>query len=178
MIKGKGTMRKMCGRLYDEKLKEACDKLPDNRDYLFLIVDDRKNRTLPCTQYLFSVVYAYLSKTLPDHPAPIALYKYFEQMFASVHTCTINGERYEYRDLKSEKSIDVNNFIERVIEYVRNEWDIEIPRDESFKDPEVREFYSCAYLNQDMEWNSVISSLKAKRSKNDERRQTTKEESI
>lgn len=163
-------MRKMCGQLFDKELQEACAKLPDDRDYLFLIVDDRKNRTLPCTQYLFSVVYSYLSKTLPDHPAPIALYKYFEAKFAPVHTCIINGERYEYRDLKSEKSIDVNNFIERVVEYALNEWGIEIPRDSEFKDPEMREFYSTAYLNQDMEWSSVISSLKAKQSKNDERR--------
>lgn len=168
MIKGRGKMRKLCGQLLDKELREACCKLPDNREYQFLIVDDKKNRTLPCTQYLFSVVYSYLSKTLPDHPAPLALYKYFEHKFAPVHTCIIDGERYEYRDLKSEKSVDVNNFIERVVEYASEEWGIKIPRNEDFADPKMREAYSAAYLNQEIEWSSVISSLNL--SKDNERR--------
>lgn len=168
MIKGRGEIRKTCGELFDKELREACEKLPDNQKYQFLIVDEKKNRTLPYTQYLFSVVLRYLSGVLPDHPSPIALYKYFEDMYAPVHTCTINGEQFDYCELKSEKASDVNNFIERVVEYALNEWGIEIPRRESLSDPENREFYSQAYLNQDMEWSSVISSLKL--SKDNERR--------
>jgi hypothetical protein len=175
MIKGKGKMRKMCGKLFDEELREKCAKLPDNRDYLFLIVDDKKNRMLPYTQYLHSVVYKYLSSVLPDHPDTIALYKFFEQKFAKVRTCTINGKRFEYRELKSEKTVDVNSFIERVIEYARKEWGIEIPTREAFSEPEMREFYSEAYQNQEVEWNSVISSLKKKDTKNYERRNSEKE---
>lgn len=172
MIKGKGKMRKVCGTLFDKELKKACEKLPDNHEYEFLIVDERKNRNLPFTQYLFSVVLKYLSATLPDHPTPIALYKYFEDMFAPIHTCTINGEQFEYCELKSEKAVDVNNFIEKVVEYASKKWGIKIPRNEDFADPDMREFYSRAYLNQDQEWNSVFSSLKL--SKDNERRRKEK----
>lgn len=168
MIKGKGKMRKLGGTLFKKELEEACEKLPDNHDYEFLIVDERKNRNLPYTQYLFSVVLKYLSAQLPEHPTPIALYKYFEDMFAPIHTCIIHGERFEYCELKSEKSVDVNNFIERVVEYASEKWGIKIPRNEDLASPEMREFYSQAYLNQDMEWSSVISSLKL--SKDNERR--------
>ena len=56
MIKGKGKMSKMCGQLFDEELRKACSKLPDNAEYEFLIVNQKKNRNLPYTQYLFSVV--------------------------------------------------------------------------------------------------------------------------
>lgn len=162
MIKGKGTFRKVAGRLLAEELRVACDKLPDNAEYSFLIVDNEKNRKLPVLSYLFSVVLTYLSDNLPDKPSTIALYKFFEDMYAPLHTCTINGERFDYCELKSEKSIDVNNFIEMVVEYAADNWGIIVPRSEVMKDPENRELYSQAYLNQDIAWQSVISSLKSK----------------
>lgn len=168
MIKGKGSIRKVCGRLFDDDLQKACGKLPDNQEYDFLIVDKKKNKTLPYTQYLFAVVLRYLSGVLPDHPKAIALYKYFEDMYAPIHTCTINGEQFEYCELKSEKVVDVNNFIERVVEYAQKEWGIEVPRNADLATPENRELYSQAYLNQDLDWSSVISSLKL--SKDNERR--------
>lgn len=167
MIK-KGKIRKFNGRLLDDELKAACDKLQDNKDYLFVIADEGKNRNLPYITYLFSVVLKYLSDTLMGHPSPIALYKFFEGMYAPVHTCAINGKRFEYRELKSEKSSDVNNFIERVVEYASKNWGVEVPRNEALAMPESRELYSQAYLKQDIDWNSVISSLKT--SKDSERR--------
>ncbi len=167
MIK-KGKFRKFNGRLLDDELKAVCDKLKDNQEFVFVIADEGKNRNLPYTTYLFSVVLKYLSDTLPEHPSPIALYKYFEKMYAPVHTCTINGAQFNYCELKSEKSIDVNNFIERVVEYASQRWGIEVPRNETLAKPENRELYSQAYLQQDIDWNSVISSLK--KSKDDERR--------
>lgn len=168
MQKGHGTIRKVCGELHDDELQKACGKLPDNREYDFLIVDHEKNRKLPYMQYLFAIVFPFLSQALPDKPDKKALYKYFEDMFAPVHTCTINGEQFEYCDLKTEKTVDVNNFIEKVVEYALKKWGIEIPNLEFFEKPESRDFYSQAYLNQDLAWNSVISSLKL--SKDNERR--------
>lgn len=155
-------MRKVAGTLYAEELRAACDKLPDNTEYEFLIVNEKKNRNLPYITYLFSVVLTFLSNSLPDHPSTIALYKFFEDTFAPIHTCTINGEQFEYCELKSEKSIDVNNFIERVVEYASKNWGIEIPRNETLAQPEYREIHSQAYLGQEVEWGSFISSLKSK----------------
>lgn len=172
MIKGKGKMRKVCGVLYDEELRVKCLKLPDNRNYSFLIVDDMKNKSLPHTTYLFSVVLRCMSEQLPDHPSTIALYKFFEDMFAPIHTCTINGEQFSYCELKSEKVVDINNFIEKVVEYASVKWGVEIPRNGDLAKPEYREFYSQAYMNQDIAWSSVISSLK--KSKDNERRNEKK----
>ena len=166
MIK-KGKFRKFNGQLLDDELKAVYDKLLDNKEYVFVIADEGKNRNLPYLTYLFSVVLKYLSDMLPDHPSTTALYKYFEDMYAPIHTCTVNGEQFEYCELKSEKSIDVNNFIERVVEYASKNWGIEVPRNETLAKPENRELYSQAYLKQDIDWNSVISSLKI--SKDNER---------
>lgn len=171
MIK-KGKFRKFNGQLLDDELKAVCDKLPDNKEYVFVIADEGKNRNLPYLTYLFSVVLKYLSDMLPDHPSTTALYKYFEDIYAPIHTCTVNGEQFEYCELKSEKSIDVNNFIERVVEYASKNWGIEVPRNETLAKPENRELYSQAYLKQDIDWNSVISSLK--NSKDNERRSKEK----
>lgn len=171
MIK-KGKFRKFNGRLLDDELKAVCDSLKDNQEYVFVIADEKKNRNLPYITYLFSVVLKYISDTMPDHPSPIAVYKYFERKFAPVHTCTIDGEQFEYCELKSEKSIDVNNFIEMVVEYVSEKWGIEVPRNETLAKPENRELHSQAYLMQDIDWNSVISSLK--KSKDNERRSKEK----
>lgn len=171
MIK-KGKFRKFNGQLLDDELKAVYDKLPDNKEYVFVIADEGKNRNLPYLTYLFSVVLKYLSDMLPDHPSTTALYKYFEDIYAPIHTCTVNGEQFEYCELKSERSIDVNNFIERVVEYASKNWGIEVPRNETLAKPENRELYSQAYLKQDIDWNSVISSLK--NSKDNERRSKEK----
>ena len=171
MIK-KGKFRKFNGRLLADELKAVCDSLKDNQEYVFVIADEKKNRNLPYLTYLFSVVLKYISDTMPGHPSPIAVYKYFERKFAPVHTCTIDGEQFEYCELKSEKSIDVNNFIEMVVEYVSEKWGIEVPRNETLAKPENRELHSQAYLMQDIVWNSVISSLK--KSKDNERRSKEK----
>lgn len=168
MIKGKGKMKKVAGHLFDDELKEACQKLPDNENYLFLIVDDGKNKNLPYLSYLFSVVLKYLSDALPDHPSTTALYKFFEDKFAPIHKCTVNGEKYEYLELKSEKQSDVNNVIEKIVEYALKEWGIEVPRQEELKTPEQRELHSQAYLNQEVKWSSFLS--RRKQLSKDERR--------
>lgn len=158
MIKGNGKLRKIGGILYDRELKESLKKLPENENYMFLIVDDKKNRNLPSLAYLFSVVLKYISDSLPDHPSTAALYRYFEDCFAPLHTCTINGEVFEYTDLKGEKQNDVGDFIERVIVYARKKWDIIVPTQEELKDPTMRETYAKAYQKQEIDWSSFISS--------------------
>lgn len=160
MIKGKGKLIKVAGHVVYDEFKKACEKLPDNDDYLFVICDNNKNRNLPYLSYFFSVVLSYLSSALPDHPSTTALYKFFEDMFAPIHTSEINGEQFQYCDLKSEKQSDVNEVIEKVVEYALKEWGIEVPRQEDLKDPEIRELHSQAYLKQEVDWSNFISSRK------------------
>lgn len=160
MIKGKGKLRKIGGILFDKELKESLKKLPDNENYLFLIVDDTRNRNLPSLAYLFSVVLKYISDNHPDHPSTEALYRYFEDCFAPLHTCLINGEEYEYTNLKGEKASDVSDFIERVVEYAYKKWGIVVPTNEELRDPSMREAYSKAYQMQEVDWRNFISSKK------------------
>lgn len=174
MIRGKGKIVKVAGHTFMDDINNVCEKLPDNDEYLFCIVDNRKNRNLPFLSYFFSVVLSYISFSLPDKPNTTALYKYFEAMFAPVHSVEINGERFQYRELKSEKAVDVNNVIEKVVEYAREEWGIEVPREGLMKEPDLRELYSQAYLNQEVDWSNFISSLNnnskdERRSKKNER---------
>ena len=175
MIRGKGKLTKVAGTIFSSEFEQSCEKLPDNREYLFVICDDTKNRNLPFISYFFSVVLKYISDALPDHPGTTALYKYFEDMFAPVHVSKINGKRFKYCELKSEKSRDFNNIIEKVVEYALNEWGIEVPRNEELRDPANRELHAQAYLNQEVEWSSFISSRKT--ISKDERR-TEKSECI
>lgn len=158
MIRGKGKLIKVAGHTVIDEFTQACQKLPDGDDYLFVICDNTKNRNLPYLSYLFSVVLKYLSDALPDHPSVTALYKYFEDMFAPIHIVKINGKQYEYCELKSEKSSDVNGVIEKIVEYALQEWGIEVPRQEDLKDPALRELHSQAYLNQEADWSNFISS--------------------
>lgn len=173
MIKGKGKLQKVAGHVVIDEFNAVCDKLPDGEDYLFVVCDDTKNRNLPYLSYLFSVVLKYLSDALPDHPSTTALYKFFEDMFAPLHTSEINGQQFEYCELKTEKASDVNNVIEKVVEYALKEWGIEVPRNEDLKDPAMRELHSQAYLNQEVDWSNFISSRKLskdeRRSNKDER---------
>ena len=173
MIRGKGKLTKVAGHTVIDEFTAACQKLPDNDDYLFVICDNTRNRNLPYLSYFFSVVLRYLSDALPDHPSTTALYKFFEDMFAPIHTSTINGEQFEYCELKSEKVRDVNDVIEKVVEYALNEWGIEVPRQEKLKEPEMRELHSQAYLNQEVDWSSFISSHK-KLSKDERRNEEEK----
>lgn len=162
MITGQGGIRLVGGVLYDEELKKVLGKLKDGVSYSFLVVDDRDNRQLPNQQYLFSVVLKCISDQLPDHPPTISLYRYFEKKFAPHHTCTVNGEQFEYCDAKSERKVDFDGFIERIIEYSQREWGIEMVSTAELRDADAREFYSMAYKNQLADWNSFISSRKNK----------------
>ena len=162
MIKGQGKFRKIAGTLQKRELDVVLDELPDGENFKFLIVDDKPNRVLPQLTYLFSVLLKVISDQLPDHPSTSALYRYFEDEFAPLHTCTINGERYEYCDLKREKAIDVGKFIEKVAEFARTEWNLEIPENKDLRKPENNELYSQAYLQQEVDWCRFLSSKNKK----------------
>ena len=169
MIKGKGEIRKVAGQLFCDELDDALDKLHDGEDYKFLIVDNKRNRALPYLNYLFSVVLKALSDQLPDKPSTKALYRYFEELFAPEHTCTIGGEHYTYQDMKGEKSNDFDVFIERIIDYSTKKWGAVFPEKNELTDPANREYYIQAYAEQEAEWISFISSKKNKKL-SDERR--------
>ena len=160
MIKGQGKFRKIDGNLFKHELDASLAKLPDGENFKFLIVDDKPNRVLPQLTYLFSVLLKVISDQLPGHPPTEALYRYFEVMFAPRHTEMVNGKQFEYCDLKSEKTVDVSDFIERVIEYAQKSWNITVATNESLRNADNREFYSLAYQNQEVNWNKFISSKK------------------
>ena len=79
---------------------------------------------------------------------------------SAFHLTLNRNKRSVTLDLKSEKAVDVNIFIERVVEFVQKHWNIEVVSNESLRDPENREFYSLAYKNQEISWNKFISSKK------------------
>ena len=158
MIKGRGRIQKIGGILKEQELKAAVEKLPDNQEYDFLIYDHKVNRLLPHLNYLFSVVLKQISEQLPDHPSTTALYKYFEEIFAPEHICTINGKEYSYFDLKNEKSTDFGKVVENIAEYAQKRWNITVTTNEELKRPECRDFFVKAYANLEIDWNSFISS--------------------
>lgn len=173
MIKCKGKFKSLSGNLFGDDPVKSIWSLPDG-EYSYLVVDKTVNKNLPFLTYLFSVVLKSIQDELPDHPSPTCLYKYFEELFAPVHTCTINGSTYQYKELKGEKQRDVNDVIEKIIEYALDYWGIEIPKNDELRDPEARELYSQAYLNQEVNWSSFISRRKQHLSK-DERRNEQKD---
>lgn len=163
MIKGKGKIRKIGGVLQKRELDEALAKLKDDVDgYDFLLYDHKSNRQLPNLTYLFSVVLKQISDELPDHPSTTALYKYFEEIFAPEHTCTINGEKYTYFDLKNEKSTDFGNVVEKIAEYAHKRWNITIIAKDELRNAEAREFFAKAYANQEVDWMQFLSHRKNK----------------
>lgn len=158
MIKGKGKIRKLDGVLYKKELDEVLEKLKDSDDgYDFLVYDHKNNRQLPNLTYLHAVVLKQISDELPDHPSVTALYKYFEEIFAPEHTCTINGKEYTYFDLKNEKSIDFGNVVEKIAKYVQKHWNITIISQDEIRNAEAREFFAKAYAKLDVDWKHFLS---------------------
>lgn len=155
MIKIKGAVNVQCGSADTKELTDSLDNLPDG-EYSFLLFDKHKNRSLPQLKYLFGVVLKTISDKLSDHPPVDALYRYFEEIYAPIHTCHILGERYEYYDLKNEKSIEMDDVIEKIIHHATVQWGISIPTKEEIRDAEARELYADAYAEM---WKSSFSKL-------------------
>lgn len=157
MIKGKGRIKKVDGFLYDDELQRALGKLPDNQDFEFLITDKQKNRALPHTTYLFSVVLPQIAEQLPEKPPTEALYRYFEDLFAPLYSVSINGEQYEYCDLKREKSVIIGDFCEKVVDFAQKKWGIKVMSRDDLQDSKNAELYSEAYRDLEVGWAKFLS---------------------
>lgn len=144
MIKKKGSIIITDEGADTNQLLDDIDLLP-NGEFDYYIFDNKKNRALPQLKYLFGVVLKTISDFLPEKPPVDALYRLYEQMFAPLHTCIINGSRFEYRDLKNEKSIEVSDIIDKIIHHATTKYGAKIPTLEEMKEKEAQEGYIGAY---------------------------------
>lgn len=143
------------GKVLNPEFGLTVSSLKDG-DYVALIMDDTKNRSLPQMKYLFGVVLRAVSDTLPEHPSVDALYRYFERLYAPSHVCNLpGGQRFEYRNLKSEKAIEVNKVVERIVHHITTEWGIDILPRKKVTAPEAKELWAGAYTEQ---WNLPLSN--------------------
>lgn len=145
MIKKEGALQIHEQRSNMEDLIGAVENLPDG-DYKYVIIDNTKNPLLPQLKYLCGIVLKTISDTLPDHPPIDALYRYFEEKFAPRHTVKIDGEDYEYVDLKNEKATEMDNVIKAIVHLAQSRWGINVPERSSLKVPEAKELFKDAYL--------------------------------
>ena len=152
MIKSKGIINVYGGDADKHELLDSVSKLKDG-EYGYLLFDKEQNKALPHLKYLFGIVLKHISNELPDHPPVNALYRYFEEIYAPLNTCNIHGKEYDYFDLKNEKSIEVNEVIEKIIHHAQAEWGISgIPSKDELKAPEAKEPYLGAYASQ---WDNL-----------------------
>lgn len=138
------------GKAARHETELAISNLKDG-DYTVLIMDDTRNRSLPQLKYLFGVVLKSISDQLPTHPPVDALYRYFEEIYAPIHTCNLpGGEKYEYFSLKNEKANEMNEVIESIVHHAHTEWGIKVAPKDQTKMPEAKELWAGAYTEQ---WN-------------------------
>jgi hypothetical protein len=156
MIKSKGIVNVYKNNADKQELLQDVESLGDG-EYGYLIFDKQSNKALPHLKYLFGIILKGISDELPDHPPVDALYRYFEEIYAPVRTCNIRGEKYEYFDLKNEKSNEVNDVIEKIIHHAETEWNISgfLKRDE-LKASEARAPYLEAYASQ---WENLSRKI-------------------
>lgn len=152
MIKKRGTFEIRDGRAHIYEFLDSADSLPEG-NYKFLIFDEKKNQALPHLKYLFGVVLKTISDGLPNHPPVEALYRYFEEVYAPIHTCEIRGEKFEYFDLKNEKANEVNDVIDSIIHHATSEWGIAIPDRDTVRQQPAQELYEDAYIEM---WKNLM----------------------
>lgn len=152
MIKKRGSFDLHNNEALPTELLQSVENLPEGR-YNFFIYDDKKNAALPQLKYLFGIALKAISDALPDHPPVNALYRYFEEVFAPLHSCTINGEKFDYFDLKAEKSVEVNSVIDSIIHHATSQWGITIKERDLLKLPEAVEAYSDASVEM---WKNTL----------------------
>lgn len=154
MLHGQARLIVQDGKAATEATNLAFGNLKDG-DYTVLIMDDTRNRSLPQLKYLFGVVLKTISEELPTHPPVDALYRYFEEIYAPIHTCDLpGGERYEYFSLKNEKASEMNEVIESIIHHANTEWGIKVEPKDATRLPEAKELWAGAYTEQ---WNLPLS---------------------
>lgn len=154
-IRSKGIVTVNNGDVDLNEFKESLYDLSDG-EYGFLIFDKEKNKTLPQLKYLNGVVLKRISEELPRHPGISALYRYFEELYAPILKDEIDGETYEYFDLKSTKSSEMNEVIEKIIHHAKTKWNIEIITRDELKLPSASEPYADAYANQWKDYSRKI----------------------
>jgi len=165
LIKKHGKIKVEGGVLYRRELDDALDKLPDD-EYLFVFANKDKNRAMNKLSYLHSVVLRTIAEKLaernPDQVpvTPTELYRYFEEIFAPIHTCVINNEKFEYFDLKSESSAEIGAVSEKIAQYVEKKWGIHVPTEEELNSEPYYKTYAEAYLNQ---WKGYWSEFLSRR---------------
>lgn len=155
MIKSKGIINKNDDYAETRELNEDVEALPTG-EYGYLIFDKEKNKALPQLKYLFGYVLPEISKALPNELPVNAIYRFFEELYAPIHVCYINDEKFEYVDLKSEPIIEVNGFIEKIIHHAKAEWGIEILEKNDLKSPDAKAPYTEAYANQWLDYSRKI----------------------
>lgn len=151
MIKKRGSFEVYKERADLEELIDSIDELPEG-EYEYILIDKKKNRSLPQLKYLFGVVLKTISDGLPNHPTVDALYRYFEEVYAPIHVCEIDGEKFEYFDLKNENSTEVDIVIQQIVRHAAKQWGIKILERDFLKTPEARELYVDA--NYDL-WKRI-----------------------
>lgn len=166
MIKKRGALTVHEGGADFGEFMDSVEDLPEG-DYEFLLYDKFKNPSLPRLKYLCGVVLKTISDELPNHPPVDALYRWFEQVYAPLHSCIIEGQVFDYVDLKNEKSVEMDYVIQRIIHHARREWGIEIPERDILKTPEARELYVDAYAEV---WKSVLPTKSSNKNEQQSRR--------
>lgn len=150
MLRSQARLIVQDGRAANQEVDWAIGSLKDG-DYTVLILDDAKNKSLPQLKYLFGVVLKSVSDQLPSHPPVDALYRYFEEIYAPIHTCNLpGGEKFEYFNLKNEKASELNELIESIVKHCDTEWGIKVMPKDKAKMPEAKELWAGAYTDQ---WN-------------------------
>lgn len=146
MIRAKGIIDIHNGYADTSELLDSVDLLTDG-EYGYLLFDKNKNRSLPQLKFLFGYLLPTLSEQLEEHPEPEALYRYFEEIYAPIHSCNIPGEEqvFEYFDLKNENAIEMSNVIEKIIHHAMSEWNIDLLSRDLIKTSEAQEAYAGAY---------------------------------
>ena len=126
----------------------------EDGDYVALVFDDTsKNKSLPHMKYLFGVVLKTISDQHPDHPPVEGLYRFFENLYAPSHTYLFDGSIHTYVNLKGERATVLNQIIDKIIQYSKVNWGIEIDDKYKLKLPEAKEVWADAYTEQ---WNHII----------------------
>lgn len=148
MIRDKGLIHVNNGKADTYELLDSVDLLPDG-EYGYLLFDKKKNRSLPQLKFLFGYLLPTISEALETHPDPEALYRYFEEIYAPIHTCDIPGESapFEYFDLKNEKAAEMEFVINQIIHHAMSEWNIDVLDRKALKSAEAQELYAGAYAD-------------------------------
>lgn len=146
MIRAKGIIEVREGYADTDELLDSVDDLP-NGEYGYLLFDKQKNRSLPQLKFLFGYVLPTISQELEGHPEPEALYRYFEEIYAPIHTCQIPGEdqTFEYFDLKNEPATEMDFVIGKIIHHAMSEWHIDLLSRDKLKAAEAQEAFVGAY---------------------------------